>query len=159
MIESLIRDRQVAPTDIFYFNLDDLMLHARFERLPDFVDFVGRARQFEIQHLSFQEYLAFARPTTRPQTLEAMLVYGSYPAVAMTSRGMDKQLIIKDIYQSYVEKDLVDFLEVDNIHAFKRLLGLRNFALNVFSLLDVRSDVGKLFENFYFGIASPGCFW
>ncbi|MFQ5708435.1 MAG: ATP-binding protein [bacterium] len=176
---------------------------------------VGRARQFEIQRLSFEEYLEFAHPTTRRQALEEMLIYGSYPAVAAVTQRMEKQLTVKDIYQSYVEKDLVDFLKVDNIQAFNRLLGLlanqigsllnienlcktaragrgqiehyltilentfiirriypffenykkeitktpkvyfmdlglRNFALNNFSSpLDSRTDVGKLFENFY----------
>ncbi len=270
LIESLLRKRKVAATDVFYFNLDDLKLHELFEHLPEFVHFVGagkprkyvfideiqrlpnpglflkelydlqleikiicsgssqlevksklkenlvgRARQFEIQRLSFDEYLEFAQPTTRRQTLEEMLVYGSYPAVATLPRLTEKQLAIKDIYQSYVEKDLVDFLKVDNIRAFNRLLGLlanqignllnieslskairanrnqveryltilektfiirrvypffqnykkeitktpkvyfldlglRNFALNNFSPIDIRTDVGALFENFYF---------
>ena len=269
LIDALIRQRRVAATDIYYFNLDDLKLHELFESLPDFVRFVGagksrkyvfldevqrltnpglflkelydlpldlqivcsgssqlevkanlkenlvgRARQFEIQRLSFEEYLEFAQPTTRRQALQEMLIYGSYPAVALERAGPEKQLVIKDIYQSYVEKDLVDFLKVDNIQAFNRLvgllanqigsllnvenlckalrisrgqverylgmlentfiirriypffknykkeitktpkvyfldLGLRNFALNHFSALDTRTDVGALFENFY----------
>lgn len=44
---------------------------------------VGRARQFEIHRLAFKEYLHFAHPITRKQALEDMLIYGSYPAVAM----------------------------------------------------------------------------
>ena len=48
---------------------------------------------------------------------------------------MEKKLSIKDIYQSYVEKDLVDFLRVDNIHVFNKLLIL--LANQIGSLLSV----------------------
>ena len=85
---------------------------------------VGRARQFEIHRLSFSEYLSFNHPITRIQALEESLIYGSYPAVSLERRGTDKKLAIKDIYQSYVEKDLVDFLKIGNVGAFNRLLVL-----------------------------------
>lgn len=192
LIESLLRERRVPATDIFYFNLDDLKLHELFENLPEFVHFlgagksrkylfidevqrlpnpglmlkslydlqldikiicsgssqlevksklkenlVGRARQFEIQRLSFPEYLEFAQPVTRRQALEDMLVYGSYPGVAILPERLEKQLAIKDIYQSYVEKDLVDFLKVDDIQAFNRLVGL--LANQIGNLLNVQN--------------------
>ena len=98
---------------------------------------VGRARQFEIHRLGFREYLHFAHPITRKQALEDMLIYGSYPAVAIETNKMEKKLSIKDIYQSYVEKDLVDFLRVDNIHAFNNLLIL--LANQIGSLLSIDS--------------------
>ena len=85
---------------------------------------VGRARQFEIHRLSFSEYLSYNHPITRIQALEESLIYGSYPAVSLERRGTDKKLAIKDIYQSYVEKDLVDFLKIGNVGAFNRLLVL-----------------------------------
>ena len=83
---------------------------------------VGRTRQFEIHRLAFKEYLHFSHPITRKQALEHILVYGSYPAVAMETNKTEKKLSIKDIYQSYVEKDLVDFLRVDNVNAFNNLI-------------------------------------
>ena len=83
---------------------------------------VGRVRQFEIQRLSFSEYSDFTRPITRDQVLTDMLVYGSYPDVSLERNITEKQLTIKDIYQSYIEKDLVDFLQIGNIDAFNRLL-------------------------------------
>lgn len=85
---------------------------------------VGRARQLEIQRLSFAEYLNFNDPMTSKQALAETLVYGSYPEVALERNAIEKQLLIKDIYQSYIEKDLVDFLKIDNIEAFNRLLVL-----------------------------------
>lgn len=175
---------------------------------------VGRARIFIINRLSFNEYLDFATPITRNDALNQILLFGSYPAVAKERDSINKKLRIKDIYQSYVQKDLVDFMhlkEIDkynkfliraamqsgdllNIHSIskslgisrnnieeylnileqtficKRIypfhknynkeitktpklyfldLGLRNFILNSFNDLNLRADIGALFENFY----------
>ena len=174
---------------------------------------VGRARQFEIHRLSFSEYLDFNRPITRDQALAEMLIYGSYPEVSLERHSLEKKLAIKDIYQSYIEKDVADFLKISNTDAFNKLLtllankigcllsvdslsktlrisrkevekylsvledtfiikrifpfhrnykkeitktpkiyfmdlGLRNYAINNFNALSLRSDPGDLFENF-----------
>lgn len=83
---------------------------------------VGRARVFEINRLSFNEYLNFAGPVTRAEALEQMLIYGSYPAVAKVSESIEKKLRIKDIFQSYIQKDVTDFLQVKNIDVYNKLL-------------------------------------
>jgi uncharacterized protein len=85
---------------------------------------VGRARQFEIHRLSFSEYLNFAAPVTKKQALSDMLIFGAYPAVALETQKIEKKLILKDIYQSYIEKDITDFLRVENVQAFNRMAGL-----------------------------------
>ncbi len=175
---------------------------------------MGRARIFIINRLSFNEYRNFAAPITNEETLNQILLFGSYPAVAKEVTSTGKMLRIKDIYQSYVQKDLVEFInlrEVDvynkflirvamqsgdllNIHSIsksmglprisvegylnilehtfvcKRIypfhknhgkeitktpklyfldLGLRNFILNNFNPLNLRTDKGSLFESFY----------
>ncbi|NJK96083.1 MAG: DUF4143 domain-containing protein [Bacteroidales bacterium] len=51
-----------------------------------------------------------------------MLLFGSYPAVAKESSTLEKKLRIKDIFQSYVQKDLVDFLEIGKTDTYNRLL-------------------------------------
>lgn len=96
---------------------------------------VGRARQFEIQRLSFNEYLQFNQPITKEQALEEMLIYGAYPATALARNYLEKKLTIKDIHQSYIEKDLVDFLRIANIEVFNKLLIL--LANQIGSLLNV----------------------
>lgn len=98
---------------------------------------VGRVRQFEIQRLCFEEYINFNQPITRQEALEEMLLYGSYPGVALEQEKLEKKLAIKDIYQSYIEKDLVDFLQVKNISSFNILLGL--LANQIGTLLNIES--------------------
>ena len=269
LISHLLESGQADSAQIFYFNLDDIMLHELFTNVPNFIQFigndrqkkyvfideiqrlenpgislkeiydlklnlkifysgssqlevksklkehlVGRARQFEIQRLNFNEYVHFRKPITKNQALADILIYGSYPEMAEMKTDMEKKLLLKDIYQSYVQKDVADFLKVDNITAFNKLLvllanqigsllkidnmansiqisratigkylsvlentfiikriypfyknykkeitkspkiyfldlGLRNFILNNFNPLELRDDVGKLFENFY----------
>lgn len=98
---------------------------------------VGRARQFEIQRLCFEEYIDFNHPITRQEALEEILLYGSYPGVALEKEKLEKKLSIKDIYQSYIEKDLVDFLQVTNISPFNTLLGL--LANQIGNLLNIEN--------------------
>lgn len=106
---------------------------------------VGRARQFEIQRLSFVEYLQFNEPITRQQAIDEMLVFGAYPEVALERHSTEKQLSIKDIFQSYVEKDLIDFLKIDNITAFNKLLVL--LANQIGGLLNIESLVKSIRIN------------
>jgi uncharacterized protein len=83
---------------------------------------VGRARTFQINRLSFSEYIEFANPITKKDALNQMLLFGSYPKIALARTPMEKKLRIKDIYQSYIQKDLVDFLNLDKLDVYNRLL-------------------------------------
>jgi hypothetical protein len=83
---------------------------------------VGRARTFQINRLSFSEYIEFANPITKKDALNQMLLFGSYPKVALANSPIEKKLRIKDIYQSYIQKDLVDFLNLDKLDVYNRLL-------------------------------------
>jgi uncharacterized protein len=105
---------------------------------------VGRARQFEIHRLSFSEYIEFNRPIPPEEALEQMLVFGSYPEVSLETNGLDKQLALKDIYQSYVQKDLIDFLKVDNIDAFNKLLVLLSNQIGSLLVMDHLANALKI---------------
>ena len=180
LIKHLLQEKQIPPTDIFYFNLDDLKLHELFANAPDFLNFigtpasrrryifideaqrltnpglflkeiydlrlelkifysgsshlelksktkeylVGRSRVFELQRLSFEEYLRFNMPITKKEALDEMLIFGSYPEVSLERDPTQKKLLIKDIFQTYVEKDITDFLKVGDVQAFNNLVKL-----------------------------------
>ncbi|MGE0019205.1 MAG: ATP-binding protein [Draconibacterium sp.] len=176
---------------------------------------VGRARVLKINRLSFNEYLDFAAPVSKKDALAEILIYGSYPAVAKEKSVLEKKLRLRDIFQSYIQKDLIDFLKIDNVEGFNKFLifianqtadllnihslskslavqrneiekyinileytfvcnrvypfyknyskeitktpkiyfldsGLRNFILNRFEPIELRTDIGKLFENFVY---------
>lgn len=83
---------------------------------------VGRARIFQINRLSFSEYLDFASPITKMEALQQILIFGSYPAVAKETGSLEKRLRLRDIYQSYIQKDLTDFLQLDKVDGFNKML-------------------------------------
>lgn len=83
---------------------------------------VGRARQFEIHRLSFNEYLNFRKPITKEEALQDYLLFGSYPEVALANTHQERMIVLRDIIQSYVQKDIVEFLHVENAAAFNKLL-------------------------------------
>ena len=176
LIEQLLQSK-INPSNIFYFNLDDLKLHELFQSIPEFIQFlgkgneqkyvfideiqrlatpglflkeifdlkmnikiifsgssqleikaktrehlVGRARIFQINRLSLNEYIDFAAPITKKEALHQIMIYGSYPAVAKESNNMEKKLRIRDIFQSYIQKDLIDFLQLEKVDGFNKLL-------------------------------------
>ncbi len=98
---------------------------------------VGRGRIFTVNRLSFNEYLDFAAPITKKDALREILLFGSYPAVAKEQMPLNKKLRIKDIYQSYVQKDIVDFIQLKDIDKFNKFL--IRLAVQNGSLLNVHS--------------------
>lgn len=102
---------------VFYSGSSQLEIKSKIKEYG-----TGRIREFVIERLTFEEYLEFAKPITKKEALHQYLVYGSYPEVAQTSSTHEKQLILKDIYQSYLEKDIVDFLKIGNVDGFNKLL-------------------------------------
>ncbi len=98
---------------------------------------VGRARVFEIHRLSVNEYIDFNIPITKKQALEEMMIFGSYPEVSLERNALEKKLLLRDIFQSYIEKDLTDFLKIENIEVFNKLLVL--LAMQISSLLNVEN--------------------
>jgi len=58
------------------------------------------------------------------QWYKEYLLFGGYPRVVLAGAQEEKVNVLREIYSSYVEKDVVGFLEVRNKTAFTRLLKL-----------------------------------
>lgn len=54
--------------------------------------------------------------------LNSFLTYGGYPAVALARGKKLKLQLLKEIFQSYLEKDIKAFLKVENENAFSNLV-------------------------------------
>jgi len=50
--------------------------------------------------------------------------YGGYPSIATTTENKKKILRLKEIFTSYMEKDIKNFLEIKNENAFRNLITL-----------------------------------
>ncbi len=117
---------------IFYSGSSQLEVKAKTRE-----HLVGRARIFNINRLSFDEYLNFASPITKEQALDNILLYGSYPAVAKESNHTQKILRIKDIFDSYIKKDLVDYIKLKEIDTYNKFL--ISIAMQSGDLLNIHS--------------------
>jgi len=100
----------------------------------------GRKRVFNLYPFTFAEYFS-ARDTTlsklisqkeissysREQIMEHLLIFlnwGGYPKVALETNISEKQQILKEIFSSYIEKDIIGFLKIKNHSAFTNLVAL-----------------------------------
>lgn len=104
----------------------------------------GRAINFDIARINFKEYFDFVNKTeTKRMSLAdfeklelfyqtfgsklkaAMgeyLIFGGYPEVITTRDIKDKKIILKSIIKTYIEKDIINFLKVENVSGFNNLI-------------------------------------
>ncbi|GHU74343.1 ATPase [Spirochaetia bacterium] len=103
----------------------------------------GRVRTLEVLSLSFSEYLFFndpklaalyetldmdtgSSPLTAPieALLSEYLVYGGLPRAALTADREEKIQILDDIYQTYLLKDIRNYISQGDIVGFNKMLRL-----------------------------------
>lgn len=98
---------------------------------------VGRKRVFELNTLSFKELVNF-RTRYRYENklleflnldtdkakllLDEYLLFGGYPRVVLAENVNEKREEIREIYQSYLEKDIVYLLQVKKTEALSKLV-------------------------------------
>lgn len=97
----------------------------------------GRKRLFELGTLSFVEFVNyktgyrydtsltefFSVDTARTQKyFEEYLNYGGYPKVVLAQTEDEKRIIIQDIYQSYLEKDIAALLNIQKTEHLTNLV-------------------------------------
>lgn len=154
-----------------------------FEIRKKFKDILtGRKQVFQLHPLSFEEYLRFKglkdlEDNKKSLTLYAILernfepvssvlhnkflrafeefaVFGGYPRVALTESIDEKMLIIKEIYESYVQKDVKDFIRADNVSKFNALVKFLSVQTSgLLNLQEVSKELGierKTVENYLF---------
>ena len=98
---------------------------------------IGRKRIFELNTLSFQEFVNFRThyqyrdklrdffAVEKERTKELLweyLNFGGYPRVVLEETLEEKRKIMDEIYRSYIEKDISYLLRVEKIEAFTALI-------------------------------------
>ncbi len=99
----------------------------------------GRKRVFPITPISFEEFfhyrtdyqyegkeLAYAAVETEKLDLLLLeyLSFGGYPAVILAPSIIEKRQVIQELFNAYIERDIVGLLNVNNRNAFILLLRL-----------------------------------
>jgi predicted AAA+ superfamily ATPase len=101
----------------------------------------GRVRVIEVFSLSFEEYLLFndakvakifmkfdettensALTSPFEQLFEEYLIYGGLPRAALTKNREEKTEILNDIYQTYLLKDVRNYIKNEQIVGFNKIL-------------------------------------
>jgi predicted AAA+ superfamily ATPase len=96
---------------------------------------VGRTVNFEIDPLSFQEFLTFREiafipgiPLTEIKIRELQtyyleyVLYGGYPKIVLTPDVDRKERYLQQIIDTYIRKDIRDLAEIKDVSRFNRLL-------------------------------------
>lgn len=99
----------------------------------------GRKRIFEIPTITFSEFVNFKTnyqfinkihdffqyDKTLPETLlQEYLYFGGYPKVVLASTIEEKRNTIKEIYNSYVEKDIQNLIHIEKTENFINLVSV-----------------------------------
>ena len=97
----------------------------------------GRKRLFEITPVTFKEFLDYKTQyqfsdrlsayadlhiAKIQQLLEEYLVFGGYPAVVKGENIREKSLLIDEIYQSFIDRDINTIINIDKPQAFELLV-------------------------------------
>ncbi|MDI6602736.1 MAG: ATP-binding protein [Patescibacteria group bacterium] len=101
----------------------------------------GRKIVFSLQPFSFSEFVSAKNKSlyerlisgkklvlldqkTFLKLFQEYLVFGGYPRVVLSKSQQEKLLILKEINSSFIEKDILGFLEIKNKLAFNNLIKL-----------------------------------
>lgn len=98
---------------------------------------VGRKRIFELDTISFEEFVNYRTSYKYEEKLEDFfevekertlnfldeyLQFGGYPRVVTEETAREKHQVIREIFNSYVEKDVTGLLRVMKVHSFSLLI-------------------------------------
>ena len=124
----------------------------------------GRKRVYKIEPLDFDEFLLFKKeekllrlrkmfkeekdklsmvPIVKSQTtrflelFEEYLVYGGYPEVVLLESREDKIVKLDSIASSYIQKDIKDLANIENIDAYNRLI--QYLSINIGNMINLSS--------------------
>lgn len=124
---------------------------------------VGRKMVFAVFPLSFEEYLDFAKPEDCEifkriiekdidasavkqefiSNMEEYLIWGSYPKAVLSKSNEEKIQKLDEIYQSYLNKDVVGFLSIEDAVPVNNLVSLLSVQTgNLFNHNEIAKIVG-----------------
>ena len=103
-------------------------------------DFLNKAKMFSIK----QDI--FAKDFTR--YLEDFVIFGGYPEVIKSHSLETKKIILKNIYDTYITKDIVGLLRIKDLSGFRTVVRLlANQTGNLLNLHAIANDSGNYFRQ------------
>lgn len=108
----------------------------------------GRKQLFQLYPLNFTEYISFYEKDLLPfftkedkvanqkiaEYLYKFIIFGGYPKVILTEDLAKRIVYLEEIFNSYVEKDVIGFLRIKNSFVFSQFVKI------------LSSEIGNLFN-------------
>ncbi|MDA2921975.1 ATP-binding protein [Patescibacteria group bacterium AH-259-L07] len=135
----------------------------------------GRKSTYNLHPLNFEEFLLFKKENQLlkyiknwnpginlpPQEnkkmwhlLEEFLIFGGYPKIVLQKTKNEKIKELKEIFDSYIKKDIKEFLKIKNIISYNKLIEILALAtgnlVNIHKISPQLSLERKLLENYLF---------
>ena len=131
---------------------------------------VGRIFSFSLYPLSFSEYMQFKDAnlheafkiktqdpdnpissqfieTVRPHFLE-YIRFGGYPRVARCEKEAEKTMVLKNIYQTYLLRDVKDLIDIADDYKMQTLVKALSIQIgNILSYQELSASVGVSFQT------------
>lgn len=111
----------------------------------DFIEFLHFKNRSDLLALDLSHQAAFPKVD---RLFEEYVIFGGLPRVVLALSEKEKIAELNDIWKSWIQRDLKDFVRIDNIYDFNRLVSI--LAVNTASLLnfsDLQSDLKISFET------------
>lgn len=135
----------------------------------------GRKSVYKLHPLNFEEFLIFTQETQFLDylnnwennlnlsakdnerfwhILEEFLIFGGYPKVALQKTKDEKIKELKEIFNSYIKKDIKSFLKIANLLSYNKLIEI--LALNIGNLMNlhkISAEISidrEILENYIF---------
>lgn len=118
----------------------------------------GRKQVFEVDTLSFEEFVHvktknqfvnklpefFRIESIRAgQMMEEYMIYGGYPRVVLSETLDEKRMVMGEIYQSYLERDMRDLLHIEKTEALTHLVKILSSQIGgLVNVSEVASTIG-----------------
>jgi len=103
-------------------------------------DFLERGKSFSIKED------IFAKDFMR--CVEDFVIFGGYPEVIKAKDTETKRMILKNIYDTYITKDIIELLKVKDISGFRAVVSLlANQIGNLLNLHTLATDSGSYFRQ------------
>ena len=117
----------------------------------------GRKRLFEIYPVSFKEFVNYKtgykyvdqlvsylkiEQDSRERLFTEYMNFGGYPRVITESSGTEKNLLMNEIFRSYVERDIVYLLNIHRTDAFINLVKI--LAANIGKIINYSAIAARL---------------
>ncbi|ODS37553.1 MAG: hypothetical protein A7315_13295 [Candidatus Altiarchaeales archaeon WOR_SM1_79] len=80
--------------------------------------------------------------------LEEYLIFGGYPEVVKAKTDEEKNIILKNIFNTYLIKDVVSYLNITDTAKFRKLISMMSFSIgNLISYENLSRNCGSYFKE------------